>query len=180
MPSFKILSAIVLFALGTTSTAVALPARQVSCFIPEVGNYNLVSESMVGELLGVGQTFPTGNIIVMEKAPPQGDLGVWTLTTADNGGFHIQNVELGGNVTTLHLQESNLFLAQVANAGTPAETYSIECAGGGAYAIKAVVEDQVWTAIPGSLPGDEQEGVASVELLPADGSSAQRFFLQQV
>ncbi|KAF8994408.1 hypothetical protein BDQ17DRAFT_1431067 [Cyathus striatus] len=176
MSSFKLLAVFAFSALSAASAA-TLPVRQVtSCFPPTPGNYNIISQSMAGELVGVGQT----GFLIMENIAPQGNLGVWSLTTADNAGFNIQNVELGRNVTTVHLRESNLDVTLVADAGTPADSYAIECAGGGAYVIKAAVQDEVWTTVPATGEPYESEGYAQVMVVPANGASAQRFFLKQV
>lgn len=42
------------------------------CFFPAPGNYSFESVAFTGELVGVGQGF----VPVIEKAPPQGNLGV--------------------------------------------------------------------------------------------------------
>lgn len=99
-----------------------------SCLIPAPGNYSFESVAMTGELVGLGQGF----VLALEKAPPMGNLGVvcilagsynfelhstltrcscpqWTLTSADQGGFQITNVELARNVVTTHLVESVSF-----------------------------------------------------------------------
>ncbi|PPQ90641.1 hypothetical protein CVT25_006624 [Psilocybe cyanescens] len=161
-------------AISGALSASAAPASQTEfCFFPAPGNYSFESVAFTGELVGVGQGF----VPVIEKAPPQGNLGVWTLTNADQGGYHIMNVELGQSVTTVHLTESNLFLPTVTPTG--ATTYSIECAGanGPQYVIKAVDADQLWTTVPGTRDGDAQQGVANMEMLPANGSDEQRFLL---
>ncbi|KAF8957036.1 hypothetical protein BDZ97DRAFT_1848077 [Flammula alnicola] len=162
MPSFfKSLLAMSLLAMGSVVHTAAIAAP---CLLIQPGNYNIESVGFTGELLNVGSPTGEGNIIVLEKAPPQGQLGVWTLTNADQGGFHILNVELARNVSTLHLIESNLFLAQVALAGAPATTYAIECAGNGEYVIKNVTDDQLWTTVAGTRLGDPQQGVANASL----------------
>ncbi|PPQ79107.1 hypothetical protein CVT25_002899 [Psilocybe cyanescens] len=136
-------------AISGALTASAAPASQTEfCFYPTPGNYSFESVAFTGELVGVGQGF----VPVIEKAPPQGNLGVWTLTNADQGGYHIMNVELGQSVTTVHLTES----------------------------IKAVDADQLWTTVPGTRDGDAQQGVANMEMLPANGSNEQRFLLHSL
>ncbi|KAH9481802.1 hypothetical protein JR316_0006329 [Psilocybe cubensis] len=174
MFSFNKILNLAFIALNGALIAAAAPASQtLSCFPPAAGNYSFESVAFPGELVGVGQGF----VPVIEKAPPQGNLGVWTLTTADQGGYHIMNVELMETVTTVHLVESNLFLPTVSSA--PATTYAIECAGanGPQYVIKAVDDDLLWETIPGTRDGDAQQGVANVEMHPADGSDEQRFLL---
>ncbi|KAF8180123.1 hypothetical protein BJ912DRAFT_636200 [Pholiota molesta] len=175
MFSFKSLLTASLIAMAGVMKASAAPAQ--GCFIPPPGNYSLQSVAFTGELVGLGQPNGVGFTLVMEKAPPQGNLGVWTLTNADQGGFHILNVEETFTVSTIHFVESNLFLPEAAVAGTPPSTYAIQCAGNGEFVIKAVDDDLLWTTVPGTRPGDEQQGVSTLQMLPADGSNEQHFLL---
>ncbi|KAF8169796.1 hypothetical protein BJ912DRAFT_1066959 [Pholiota molesta] len=147
------------------------------CFIPPPGNYTFQSISFPGELVRLGSAIAPNNdgfTLGLEKAPPQGNVGTFTLTSAEEGGFHILNVEEGLTVATL--VESNLTLPEAAFTAPPS-TYAIQCAGNGKFVIKVVDEDLLWTTIPGTRVGDAQQGVATVEMLPADGSDAQRFLL---
>ncbi|KAF8959798.1 hypothetical protein BDZ97DRAFT_2060968 [Flammula alnicola] len=161
MPSFfKSLLVMSLLAMGSVMHA----AAQAPCLPVTAGNYSIESAGFTGGFLTVGRPVETGNLTVLETAPPKGQLGVWTLTNADQGGFHILNIELARNVTTLHLTESNLFLAQVAVAGAPATIYGIECAGNGEYVIKTINEDQLWTAVAITRPVAPPRGLALASL----------------
>ncbi|KAF8169798.1 hypothetical protein BJ912DRAFT_1086186 [Pholiota molesta] len=93
---------------------------------------------------------------------------------AEEGGFHVLSVKEGLTVATL--VESNLTLPEAAFTAPPS-TYAIECVGNGEFVIKVVDEDLVWTAVPETREGDEQQGAATVEMLPADGSGDRRFLL---
>ncbi|KAF8959805.1 hypothetical protein BDZ97DRAFT_2077825 [Flammula alnicola] len=169
---FKSLIAMSLLAMGSVMNTAAAPA----CSILQPGNYNIESVGFPGELLDIALPSSTLNVIFVEQTPPQGQLGVWALTNADQGGYHIQNVGLGQNVSTIHLIESGLFLAQVGPAGAPASTYAIECAGSGQYVIKNVTADQLWTTVANGSPG----GLAFMELRPADGSAIQKFLFHSL
>ncbi len=50
--------------------------RTDSCVILAPGKYSIQSVALPGELVGVGQPFSEGFTLVLEKAPPQGNLGV--------------------------------------------------------------------------------------------------------
>ncbi|KAH9477436.1 hypothetical protein JR316_0009649 [Psilocybe cubensis] len=148
-----------------------LSGEQLPCVIIPPGNYVIQSVTInPGVPLNVGLPNTLGNVIIMTSSAPQPELGVWNIKPADQGGFHIQNVGLRRNVTSIHLTESNLFLPVVAVTNTPATTYAIQCAGGGEYVIKNVVADQLWTPVPSS----DQE-VSTIELLPASGSRTQHW-----
>ncbi|KAF8170139.1 hypothetical protein BJ912DRAFT_1066783 [Pholiota molesta] len=147
------------------------------CFIPPPENYTFQSVSFPGKIVRIGGAIAPnsdGFTLGLEKAPLQGNVGTFTLSSAEEGGFHILNVEEGLTLATLI--ESNLTLPEAAFTAPPS-TYAIQCAGAGEFIIKAVDADLVWTTIPGTRVGDAQQGVATVEMLPADGSDAQRFLL---
>ncbi|KJA25304.1 hypothetical protein HYPSUDRAFT_76045 [Hypholoma sublateritium FD-334 SS-4] len=160
---------------GVLHTYAAPTSRTQSCAILAPGNYSIQSVALPGELVGVGQPFSEGFTLALEKAPPPGNLGVWTLTNADQGGYTILNVELGRNVTTGALPESQLPLPVLPVPVTHGITYAIQCAGNGEYVIKAVDADLLWTTLPGTGIADMEEGVASMVMEPASGSEEQHF-----
>lgn len=51
-------------------------SRAQSCVVLSPGNYSIQSVALPGELVGVGQPNANGFTLVLEKAPPQGNLGV--------------------------------------------------------------------------------------------------------
>ncbi|KAF8190075.1 hypothetical protein BJ912DRAFT_965684 [Pholiota molesta] len=166
MACFRYIAAsIMLMASVMLTGAVPTP---LPCVILQPGDYTIQSVTTTpGVPLSPGEPNTFGNIIVMENNPQP---GVWRLANADQGGYHILNVGLARNVTTLHLIESNLFLPIVAPANTPAVTFAIQCAGGGEYVIKNVDADQLFTPTNSALAG-----VSNIELLPSTGSRTQHW-----
>ncbi|KAF9485676.1 hypothetical protein BDN70DRAFT_870985 [Pholiota conissans] len=114
-------------------------------------------------------------------APPFENFNLFTPSNAYKGGFYITSDVVGFTVGTIHLTESNLFLPLVASPFAdppiPATTYAIERAGGGAFVIKAIDAEVLWTSIPAVDPTDPETGNAIIQMLPADGGSHQIFFL---
>ncbi|KJA25318.1 hypothetical protein HYPSUDRAFT_37817 [Hypholoma sublateritium FD-334 SS-4] len=175
--SDKFFSLAFIAAASVLRTSAAPTSRAQSCVILAPGKYSIQSVGLPGELAGVGQPFDAVFPIIFEKAAPQGNLGVWTLTNADQGGYTIFNVGSGRNVTTGALPESQLPLPVLSVPGTQGVTYAIQCAGNGEYVIKAVDADMVWTTLPATGPGEEpvEEGLATMVIEPASGSDEQHF-----
>ncbi|KJA20899.1 hypothetical protein HYPSUDRAFT_68217 [Hypholoma sublateritium FD-334 SS-4] len=165
---FRSIVAMSLFiAVNNVISIGAVPAplsTPIPCAILPAGNYAIQSVTIFpGIPLSIGSASTFGNVIIQENntsAP-----GVWHIIPADQGGYHILNVGVARNVTTVNLVESGLFLPVIGLTNTAATTYAIECAGGAEYVIKNVVADQLWTPVSSANPQ-----VSTIALLPSTGS----------
>ncbi|KAF9475353.1 hypothetical protein BDN70DRAFT_996495 [Pholiota conissans] len=167
MSFFKYLAAsIVLITTVLNSSAAPTP---LPCVTLKSGLYKINTVAVTPGLpLTVGESIATGNILITEANPPVPGQSIWRLTAAGQGGYNIENAGLGRNITTFYFTaESGLILPVVSSATVPADTFAIQCAGGGEYVIKSVNADQLFTTTPSNIAG-----ISNIELRPSVGSRA--------
>ncbi|KAF7369637.1 hypothetical protein MVEN_00294700 [Mycena venus] len=162
-------SQVLAFGLVAVSSIRALPFVQTSCSINfgtsvgpthafnvlDEGFYHIINVATNTLVYATDQN--SHQVAVANEGQSPGRI-TWELKKADQGGFHIINVDIEESIYVG--QTGLLYCSWV----PPAETFAVEQAGSGEFIVKEVNSDEEWTA---------ELGV--VRLTPSHGQKEQKW-----